>query len=75
MLGAKTRAAGTAPKNNHQSESCQIDERLSSLKLQIGGLLLFGNTERMELWGLFEILLMQFIELKYPGGRHYETRT
>ena len=37
---------------------------LSSLKLFIGELLLFGNRQRKEFWALFETLLVQFYQAR-----------
>jgi hypothetical protein len=55
-------APTTAPKINLQSKPYQKTSQVSSLKLQIGELLLFGNKQRREFWSVFEILLMQYWE-------------
>lgn len=68
----KTKKAAMLPaagKIKLHDEAYQKAESLSSLKLQIGELLLFGNKQRKEFWSLFEILLIQYIELKYLGEK------
>ena len=47
-------------------------ESLSSLKLFIGEVLLFGNTQRKEFWKIFETLLAQFYQesSQNPPERH-----
>lgn len=47
-------------RNNQHCKSYLDHSPKSSLKLQIGELLLFGNKQRRELWNLFEILLRQY---------------
>ena len=49
-----------ASNNQLRSKSYRKPKPLSSLKLQIGELLLFGNKECRELWSLFEVLLRQY---------------
>ena len=49
-----------APKYYLQGKSYRKPKPLSSLKLQIGELLLFGDKDRGELWSLLEVLLRQY---------------
>lgn len=65
IWGASDKAT---PEYNLQSESYQNSTSVSTAKLQIGELLLFGNKERKEFWKLLEVLLNQYFELNYLGG-------
>jgi hypothetical protein len=68
----KTKKATVLPaagKSELRIEPYQKSEPLSNLKLKIGELLLFGNKQHSEFWSLFEVLLIQYIELKYLGDR------
>jgi len=58
----KERAAAptTAPTIEQQRTAYRKADALSSMKLQIGELLLFGNKQRGEFWSLFEVLLRQY---------------
>lgn len=58
-----------AVKNRLHEKQYQNSPPLSTLKLGIGELLLFGNKQRGEFWRLFEVLLIQYIELKHLRNR------
>ena len=66
----KERAAAptTAQKYDLQVKPYQKTSQASSLKLQIGELLLFGNKECWEFWGVFEVLLRQYIDIRISQG-------
>ncbi|MBN2594802.1 MAG: hypothetical protein JXA81_14945 [Sedimentisphaerales bacterium] len=56
--------SGGSPKqtasNKQLLKRYQKSQSVSSLKLQIGELLLFGDKQRGEFWSLFEVLLRQY---------------
>jgi len=56
-------ALTTAEQKELHKEAYLKPVRLSSLKLLIGGLLLFGNKEQMVFWPFFEATLRQYIDL------------
>lgn len=57
-----------AGKNHSQNKAYRKSAQLSSLKVFIGELLLFGNKERKETWWLFDSKLRQFYGLKMYEG-------
>ena len=67
----KKAGAGRRPAGQHKLryEAYRKPAPLSSLKVQIGELLLFGDKQRRELWSLFEVLLVQYLEDKYLGEK------
>lgn len=69
---AVRRANGTAKKNNLQKRSYRKAIPLSSLKIQIGEILLFlqdQSTEQIQ-WEVFDSTLRRYIDLKFCGGTH-----
>lgn len=58
-----------ARKSKLQFESYQKGKSLSSLKFQIGELLLFGDKQQMNFWKRFELKLRQYLELNYLGKK------
>jgi hypothetical protein len=61
----KKKAAGlTAASNNERNKAYLSTKSLSTLKIIVGGLLLFGNAERRAFWPLFDVLLRQLEDLK-----------
>lgn len=63
MIPKRKRAARlgqqAASKTESHKETYPKDTSMSSLKLAIGELLLFGNRQQKEFWPLFEALLVQ----------------
>jgi hypothetical protein len=64
----KAAAVTAAGKKKLQNETYPKPAQLSSLKMLIGELLIFGNKERKETWWLFETKLRQYVDLKICGG-------
>lgn len=71
MIAGKEKAAAvTAATSNKQHSKVYCKPvPLSSLKEQIGELLLFGNEQRREFWWLLESLLIQYLDFKYLGDK------
>lgn len=67
--GIKNAAGLTAAKKNKlRYEAYRKGKPLSTLKMQIGEFLLFGNKQQKEFWWLFDSKLRQFYDLKLYGG-------
>jgi hypothetical protein len=62
----KERAAAptTALTTKHRNGSYQSAEPLSSLKVLVGGLLLFGNKKQKVFWPFFDATLRLYVDLK-----------
>jgi hypothetical protein len=61
MRNKKAAELPAARESKLRIEPYQQSAPLSSLKLQIGELLLFGNKQRREFWSVFEVLLRQYL--------------
>ena len=66
MIAEKGKAAvlPAAGKSKLLIEPYQKRKRLSSLKLIVGGLLLFGNKKQNAFWPFFDAMLRQYLDLK-----------
>ncbi|MCP4611792.1 MAG: hypothetical protein GY845_24075 [Planctomycetes bacterium] len=58
-----------AGRNKLQKRAYPKPAPLSSLKMLIGELLIFGNEQRKETWWLFDSKLRQFYDLKICEGK------
>ena len=64
-LTIKKAAAGTAAgKMKLQDKAYLKADSLSSLKLIIGGLLLFGDKDQKVFWPFFDVTLRQYVDLR-----------
>jgi hypothetical protein len=70
-MNVKTEPAvcsGGSPKqtasNNQLTKAYPKTESLSSLKMLIGGLLLFGNKNQKVFWPFFDATLRQYVDLR-----------
>ena len=61
-MKTKKAVVGTAKKNELHHKVYTKPIMLSSLKILIGEILLFGNKQRKEVWVLFEVLLTQYVQ-------------
>lgn len=61
-MKTKKAVVGTAKRYELQTKTYPKTAQLSSLKVFIGELLLFGNKQRKEFWELFGILLTQYVQ-------------
>jgi len=57
-------ARTTALTTEHRNGSYRSAPALSSLKMLIGGLLLFGNKSQKAFWPFFDTTLRQYLDLK-----------
>jgi len=67
----KTKKATVLPAAGNikqQTEPYQNGNSLSSLKLIIGGLLLFGNKDKKVFWPFFNAMLRQYIDLRLASN-------
>lgn len=74
MKTKKAAALTAAIRNEPHPKSYQKDKPVSSLKEQIGQLLLYMQTpppqnEQQKYWQQFETMLSQYLDLKICGGR------
>lgn len=64
MKREKAVAGTTAKYDERLNKEYLSVKSLSTLKIIIGGLLLFGNKERRAFWPLFDVLLRQLVDLR-----------
>ena len=74
MKTKKAVAGTTAKYNKRQHAQYRKVPAVSSLKMLIGELLIFGNEQRKETWWLFDSKLRQYVDLRISGG-DYEQQT
>lgn len=75
-MRTKKAVVGTAKKYEAQNRTYPKTTQLSSLKVFIGELLLFGDRKRKEFWQLFEVLLTDYVQnlTDYPSERPRQSR-
>ncbi len=63
-MKTKKAVVGTAKKNELRNKAYPKAESLSSWKMLIGGLLLFGNKSQKVFWPFFDATLRQYVDLR-----------